>query len=59
MNAELIGIPRRSVVLGGLVLAVQIRTDKRLDAFGDQPDGRSGPVERRMTRLKGLTEGTG
>lgn len=59
MNAELIGILRRSVALGGLVLALQIRTDKRLDAFGDQPDGRSGPIERRMTRLEGLTEGTG
>ena len=38
MSAELIGILSVGVALGGLVLALQLRTDKRLDRFGERMD---------------------
>ena len=59
VNAELIGILRGGVALGGLVLALQIRTDKRLATLGGELAGRVGRVEQRMTWLKVLIEGTG
>ena len=38
MSAELIGILSVGVALGGLVLALQLRTDKRLDRFEKRMD---------------------
>ena len=70
MSAELIGILSVGVALGGLVLALQLRTDKRLDSF----EARMGAFEKRFVeelaglrgelralgeRLEGLIEGSG
>lgn len=60
MSAELIGILSVGAVLGGLVLALQSRTDKRLDAFGAELrtlGERVGGLEQRVARLEGLIEG--
>ena len=67
MSAELIGILSVGVALGGLVLALQSRTDKRLDAFDKRLDAfgaelrvlgqRVGGLEQRVARLEGLIEG--
>ncbi len=69
MSAELIGILSVGVALSGLVLALQVRTDKRLDTFEKRMDalgaelreltGRVGRVEQRIARLEGLIEGAG
>lgn len=55
MSAELIGILGVGVALGGLVLTLQSRTDKRLDAFG----GELRRLAERVARLEGLIEGSG
>ena len=39
MSAELIGILSVGVALGGVVLALQLRTRKRLDSFEERMDG--------------------
>ena len=39
MSAELIGILSVGVALGGLLIALQARTDKRLDGFEKRLDG--------------------
>ena len=60
MSAELIGILSVGAAQGGLVLALQSRTDKRLDAFGIElrtPGERVGGLEQRVARLEGLIEG--
>jgi len=43
------------LALGGLMLTLQSRTDKRLDGF----DGELRAVGRRVARLEGLIEGSG
>ena len=48
MSAELIGILSVGVALGGLVLALQLRTDKRLDRFEERMDR----FEERMDRFE-------
>ena len=48
MSAELIGILSVGVALGGLVLALQLRTDKRMDRF----ERRMGRFEVRMDRFE-------
>ena len=48
MSAELIGILSVGVALGGLVLALQLRTDKRLDRFEKRMDR----FEKRMDRFE-------
>lgn len=73
MSAELIGILSVGFALGGLVVALQLRTDKRLDSLEE----RMGALERRfveelaglrselralgerVTHLEGLIEGSG
>ena len=73
MSAELIGILSVGFALGGLVVALQLRTDKRLDSLEE----RMGALERRfveelaglrselralgerVARLEGLIEGSG
>ena len=51
MSAELIGILSVGVALGGLALALQLRTDKRLDGF----EARMGAFEERLVEeLAGL-----
>ena len=73
MSAEFIGIPSVGVALGGSVLALQLRTDRRLENL----EGRIGALEkrfveklaasrgelralgRRVARLKGLIEVSG
>lgn len=60
MSAELTGILSVGAALGGLVLALQARTDKRLDAFGTELrvlGERFGGLEQRVARLEGLIEG--
>ena len=60
MSAELIGILSVGAALAGLVLALQSRTDKRLDAFGSELrvlGERVGGLEQRVARLEGLIEG--
>ena len=52
MSAELIGILSVGVALGGLVLALQLRTDKRLDSFEKRSDKRMDRFERRMGRFE-------
>ena len=73
MSAELIGILSVGVALGGLVLASQARTDKRLDALQARTDKRLDALqaelrrlgervarlEERAARLEGLIEGAG
>lgn len=66
MSAELIGIlavgATLLVGLGGLVLVLQARTDKRLDVLESELrrlSERVGRVEQRMARLEGLIEGSG
>ena len=59
MSAELIGIlavgATLLVGLGGLVLALQARTDKGLDSLAE----RVAALERGQARLEGLIEGSG
>lgn len=60
MSAELIGILSVGVALGGLVLALQSRTNKRLDAFGAELRAvgeRVGGLEERLASLEGLIQG--
>ena len=70
MSAELIGIlavgATLLVGLGGLTLAVQTRTDKRLAAMEARLDARLDEVQselwrlgERVARLEGLMEGAG
>ena len=47
-SAELIGILSVGVALGGLVLALQLQTDKRLDSFEERTDKRLDSLEERM-----------
>ena len=51
MSAELIGILSVGVALGGLVLALQLRTDKRLDSFEERADRRMDRFVERMDRF--------
>lgn len=55
MSAELIGILSVGVALGGLLLALWSRTDKRLDTLGNELR-RQGE---RVARIEGLIEGAG
>ena len=55
MSAELIGILSVGVALGGLVLALWSRTDKRLDTLETELR-RQGE---RVARIEGLIEGAG
>ena len=55
MSAELIGILSVGVALGGLLLALWSRTDKRLDTLENELR-RQGE---RVARIKGLIEGAG
>ena len=66
MSAELIGILSVGAALGGLVLALQSRTDKRLDGFekrfGEGLAGLRGELRalgERSARLEGLIKGSG
>ena len=66
MSAELIGIldaPATLLVgLGGLVLALQTRTDKRFDAVDARLDDVQSQLRRlaeRVARSEGLMEGAG
>ena len=66
MSAELIGILSVGAALGGLLLALQSRTGKRLDALGTEVRGdiRSLRSElralgERVARLEGLIQGFG
>ena len=66
MSAELIGILSVGVALGGLVLVLQARTDKRLDALQARTDRRLDALQaelrrlgERVARLEGLIEGSG
>ena len=70
MSAELIGIlavgATLLVGLGGLVLALQTRTDKRLDAMEARLEARLDEVQSELRRLgervarsEGLMEGAG
>ena len=66
MSAELIGILSVGAILGGLILAMQSRTDKRLDGlekrFGAELAGRRGELRalgERVARLEGLIQGSG
>lgn len=55
MSAELIGILSVGVALGGLLLALWSRTDKRLDTLENELR-RQGV---RVARIEGLIEGAG
>ena len=62
MSPELIGILSVGAALGGLVLALHVPTDKRLDAFENHMDAFG--IELRglsegVARLEGLIEGAG
>ena len=66
MSAELIGTLSVGAALGGLVLALQARTDKRLDALGAELRGDIRALRselralgERVARLEGLIEGSG
>ena len=69
MSAELIGILSVGVALGGLLIALQARTDKRLDGFEKRLDGFGQELAglrvelralgERVARLEGLIEGSG
>lgn len=56
MSAELIGILSVGVALGGLVLALQVRTDRRLDARQVRTDRRLDAwqvrTDRRLDRIE-------
>ena len=52
MSAELIGILSVGVALGGLVLALQLRTVKRLDSFEKRADRRMDRFGERMDRFE-------
>lgn len=53
MSAELIGILSVGVALGGLGLALQVRTDKRLDARQVRTDKRLDRIEAKMDKELG------
>ena len=55
MSVELIGILSVGAALGGLVLALQARTDKRLDVLG----GELRRLGERVARLERLIEASG
>ena len=55
MSAELIGILSVGAALGGLVLVLQARTDKRLDVLKSELRR----IGERVARLEGLIEGSG
>lgn len=55
MSAELIGILSVGAAVGGLVLQLQSRTDKRLDVL----EGELRQFGERMARLQGLIKGSG
>lgn len=55
MSAELIGILSVGAALGGLVLVLQARTDKRLDVL----ESELRRLGERVARLEGLIEGAG
>ncbi len=62
MSPELVGILSVGAALGGLVLALQVRTDKRLDAVEKRMDAFGVELRRlseRVARLAGLIEGAG
>ena len=69
MSAELIGILSVGVALGGLLIALQARTDKRLDGLEKRLDGfgqelgglrvELRALGERVARLEGLIEGSG
>ena len=69
MSAELIGILSVGVALGGLLIALQARTDKRLDGFEKRLDGFGQELAglrvefralgERVARLAGLIKGSG
>ena len=66
MSPELIGILRVGAALAGLVLTLQSRTDKRLDALRADMRAelrrlaeRVGTLERGQARIEGLLEGAG
>ena len=54
MSAELIGILSVGVALGGLVLAMQLRTDRRLDRFDKRLDRFEERMERFAEELAGV-----
>ena len=61
-SPELIGILGVGAALGGLMLMLQVRTDKRLDARRAELRWlaeRVGAVERGQARIEGLLEGAG
>lgn len=55
MSAELIGILSIGAAVGGLVLQLQSRTDKRRDGL----EGELRQLGERMARLEGLIKGSG
>ena len=55
MSAELIGILSVGAALGGLVLLLQARTDKRLDVL----ESELRRLGERVARLEGLIAGSG
>ena len=59
MSAELIGILSVGVALGGLVLALWSRTDKRLDTLETELRRQGERVARIEGLIEGLIEGAG
>lgn len=62
MSINLIGILSVGVALGGLVLRLQFRTDKRVDALRAdlrRLAERVGALERGQARIEGLVVGLG
>ena len=55
MTAELIGLLSVGAALGGLMLVLQARTDKRLDVL----ESELRRLRERVARLEGLIEGPG